>query len=386
MLAIEHDRLDLANYLLDTYPNIKLEKVDSKEGNTLLHYAALRGNLALAQRISDVRPQMCLLPNYSGQTPFHLATASKNLQILKLFEPFKAEALKVKDIHGENALFVAAREGDAEIFKWFSGSIDFFKARGEQNYEGRTIEHVVCIHGKVEIVDAIKPRPDTKDFYGNLPLFYAIEKNDNEIISRIFRRGREYFNYRNIRYETIFHIAAKHNSFEALKALVSRTVFVEELLKKDYKGDTPIHAAAKHGSLAVLQFYLERCTRSFCELQNDFGLVPSEAAKEKMRLLEEQEPETDERANRIGQAVRMMEEFTDWVTEEKWKRMFDVSLDTYLNTLGDPNLKIFMGFSQDGVNLSTTQGFKPTKGSPRKEISEGGKTRIIGDFDKGANV
>jgi hypothetical protein len=37
----------------------------------------------------------------------------------------------MKDANGENPLFYAAREGDSEIFKWFSGHIDFFKARGD---------------------------------------------------------------------------------------------------------------------------------------------------------------------------------------------------------------------------------------------------------------
>lgn len=32
---------------------------------------------------------------------------------------------------GENPLFYAAREGDIEVFQWFSGHPDFFKARGD---------------------------------------------------------------------------------------------------------------------------------------------------------------------------------------------------------------------------------------------------------------
>jgi hypothetical protein len=32
------------------------------------------------------------------------------------------------------------------------------------------------------IVDAIKPRPDIKDFFGNLPLFYALQENDIEMV------------------------------------------------------------------------------------------------------------------------------------------------------------------------------------------------------------
>ena len=51
--------------------------------------------------------------------------------MLELFKEFKQEVLFIKDALGENPLFIAARRGDAEVFKWFSGNIDFFKARGE---------------------------------------------------------------------------------------------------------------------------------------------------------------------------------------------------------------------------------------------------------------
>jgi ankyrin repeat protein len=122
----------------------------------------------------------------------------------------------IKDFRGENPLFIAARSGDAEIFNWYSGHLDFFKARGEQNYKGQTIEHVVCIAQNIELVDVIKPRPDTKDYYGNLPLFYSIMKNDATMISKYFKKGREYLGLRNYKYETMFHVAAKYNSLATL--------------------------------------------------------------------------------------------------------------------------------------------------------------------------
>ena len=40
----------------------------------------------------------------------------------------------------------------------------------------------MCIAKKIEIVDVIKPRPDTKDYYGNLPIFYSIMNDDAAMI------------------------------------------------------------------------------------------------------------------------------------------------------------------------------------------------------------
>ena len=51
---------------------------------------------------------------------------------------------------------------------------EYYKARGVQNFKGRTVEHIVCMHKMLDIVDEIDPRPDTKDFYGSLPLTYSL--------------------------------------------------------------------------------------------------------------------------------------------------------------------------------------------------------------------
>ena len=86
---------------------------------------------------------------------------------------------------------------------------------------------------------------------------------------------------RNYKNETLFHIASKFNSVEALEALNKRNVILEELLKKDYKGDTPLHTAAKQGNFEVLEYYLHSCNRNFIEVQNDFGLTVLESARAK---------------------------------------------------------------------------------------------------------
>lgn len=72
----------------------------------------------------------------------------------------------------------------------------------------------------MEFIDLIKPRPDIKDFFGNLPIFYAVQNNDVEMISRFFKKGKDYFNYRNYKLQSIFHVAAKHGSLETLKILI----------------------------------------------------------------------------------------------------------------------------------------------------------------------
>lgn len=101
------------------------------------------------------------------------------------------------------------------------------------------------------------------------------------MIQTYFKKNKDYYQLRNYKHETLFHIAARYNSLEALHCLLGRSIFIEELLKKDFKGDTPIHTAAKQGSLDVLKFYVSSVTKNFLLIQNDFGLTPLEAVKEK---------------------------------------------------------------------------------------------------------
>jgi len=138
------------------------------------------------------------------------------MQMLEIYEAYKYEALMKKDYLGENPLFECARNGNENIFNWFTGSNEFFKARGQQNFKGQTIEHIVCINKQHPIVDEIRPRPDICDYYGNLPLYYTLSNNDVPMLEKYFNSTREYFKLRNYKYETIFHICAKNNSLEAL--------------------------------------------------------------------------------------------------------------------------------------------------------------------------
>lgn len=184
----------------------------------------------------------------------------------------------MRDYLGENMLFVCARTGNVDMFRWFEGSNEFYKARGHQNYKGQTIEHVLCIEGQTALVGDIKPKTNVKDYYGNLPIHYTIAKDDIEMVESYYlkRGSRTFFNVRNFKYETIFHTAAKHNALMSLEALLGKkkqTIFLEELLKRDFKGDTPLHTAVKHGSREILEFFLTACTKPFLELQNDFGLT-----------------------------------------------------------------------------------------------------------------
>jgi len=109
-------------------------------------------NKDMVQLIFTLNNDRCLMPNYYGQTPLMLATMAQDEAVLYIFAQYKWEGLKMKDHLGENPLFPCARNGNEKIFNWFAGHNEFFKARGTQNYKGQTIEHIVCLHKRSNIV------------------------------------------------------------------------------------------------------------------------------------------------------------------------------------------------------------------------------------------
>ena len=328
MLAIEHERVEIADLLFDKECDVT--KKESKFGNNALHISARMGNFHAAKKIMKANPELALSQNYEGNTPIHEAIKSRSMEVLNEMEEYKIDSLTIKNVEGENPLFLACKVGDKDIFEWFSGKVDFFNARGDRNYKGQTIEHYVCMLSKHDIVHHIKPLPDTKDYYGNLPIFYSVQNNDALMINKYFKKGKQYFHIKNFRNQNLFHIAGKYNSLEALQSITKDNAFLEELIKRDFKGDTPLHTAAKNGSVEVLEYFLSNCTPKFTEVENDFGLTPLEAVREKINLQESKEDDDKDEAkvklHDLKRAEELLEQFDGWlVYEEK----------------GDPDLKLF---------------------------------------------
>jgi hypothetical protein len=65
----------------------------------------------------------------------------------------------------------------------------------------------------------------------------------------------------------------------------------------------------------------------------------------------------DEKMMKLKEAIDLVTDFDDFLTENKWKEVFEVPMDAYLDQMADPNLKIFMGFNNmhdtTGISMKT---------------------------------
>jgi ankyrin repeat protein len=84
MLSIEHERHNITEHLLTSV--VDITKRESRQGNTALHIACKKGDVETAKKIFNKDNKLCLLKNFDGNTSIHLATQSKALPILLLFE------------------------------------------------------------------------------------------------------------------------------------------------------------------------------------------------------------------------------------------------------------------------------------------------------------
>ena len=68
----------------------------------------------------------------------------------------------------------------------------------------------------------------------------------------------------------------------------------------------------------------------------------------------------------MEKAVKFLENFTDYIDEEKWNLRFDVPLEIYLEKMADPSLKVFMGM--DSVKFVSTSPLKGEVANPPAQI------------------
>lgn len=64
--AVECDRIEIVNFLLDNYPGINVLAQDTFEGNIPLHCACKNNNMELVQKLFELDNKLCLATNFKG--------------------------------------------------------------------------------------------------------------------------------------------------------------------------------------------------------------------------------------------------------------------------------------------------------------------------------
>jgi hypothetical protein len=183
----------------------------------------------------------------------------------KIFEQVQALLkqnidIKHKDEHCQNALHLAASNGDTRIIE---ALIESGADLNSQDDQGQTPICIAIIAGQTEIVKKLiekNARLDTKNIYGNNTLHIASTSGkDSEIINVLFGADvsigthiedvQEYLNCQNKEGKTPLHIASEYNKGEAIRLLLWAGA---DSQLKSTSGEKALHLAAKNFSAGAI--------------------------------------------------------------------------------------------------------------------------------------
>jgi 26S proteasome non-ATPase regulatory subunit 10 len=152
----------------------------------------------------------------------------------------------------------------------------------EFHSEGKTLFHIACSSGKVEIVDYllaqcseekedIRKMINLKDNQGFTPLLNATIAESNEIMTKLISLGAN-INEKNNDGLTALHFASGDGNVERMKLLVSAGASVNE---KSLKSGSPLHWAASKGHSEAIQYLLNTGEIDVTSLENNYEGVPA---------------------------------------------------------------------------------------------------------------
>ncbi|KAG6495797.1 protein ACCELERATED CELL DEATH 6-like [Zingiber officinale] len=229
------------------------------DGNSALHIAAKHGRMEFAMCICAKEPSLLTLPNKSGDTPLHLASASGHLRIVNLF------------IH-EHRLLRQHRPLSSGVVEEESEDVDVAWMATIANGIGNTALHAATIGGHLSVVNLLlseAPQLATMtNRAGVSALYMAAERGLIGIARRILMESPA-VSHEGPRGQTALH-AAVLRSYEISMAILRINPFC--LTHQDASKSTPLHFAAASGDAVMLLLLLQR-DASAGFLQDEEGLA-----------------------------------------------------------------------------------------------------------------
>lgn len=245
-LAVQLRLEDLAHILAtDSHPSI-INRTNGN-GQTALHLAVALGAEVIAQDLLN-HDGDANAKDLEGFSPWHIAAASGNLFMVRMFLNLPAERLHVNSqvsangnqrqdpngssahvnpaMHGATSLHLAALKGHAEIVKSIIGDVRCQKLIEDRS--GMTEFHQACKHGQLDVVKLLIA---TSAKYARQPS----KKNG--------RVG--------------LHLACKYDSgYEVAKFLLE--AYPDLCRIEDSNGEVALHHAARGGAVRIVQLLLQQ--------------------------------------------------------------------------------------------------------------------------------
>lgn len=285
--------LEQIQELCQNYPNIT--KITNREGSTLLHFAAKRGDAEIAKFLLESNFSVDIT-NDNGTTPLHWATEAGNENIFHYFIEnganiqivnnmrdtllHRAYRSKNKNIieyllkngvpvdvvnnKGVTPLHLAAANGDDEVFFNLIGKLSRENSHCDESSPPKSVQnkdmygsmllHYAARGGNVSIVEyALKfSDVDCTNIKQTTPLYWAAQYGQREVFDLLVKKGAN-INAINDSKDTLVHYASMGGNIDILKYVADNSSNFN-VNTPNIHGKTPLHLACNHGHISVVKF------------------------------------------------------------------------------------------------------------------------------------
>ncbi len=258
MIAIQSNKPRVIHFLLEQESIIDLTTPNDM-GNTALHLAVEKGYLDIVEMLLRKKPELLDIVGYNGWTPLQTAVFNGQKEIVDfLLNSSYAMHLQHKDVDGNTALHLDAREGHLKIFEMLlRKKPELLDIVGDN---GWTPLQTAVFYEQKELVDFLLNSSyavdlQHKDFYENTVLHLAVEGGSLDIVEMLLRKMPELLHVQGFNGRTPLQTAVFYGMKEIVDFLLNAS-FEMDLQHKDFDGNTALHLAIEKGRLDIVEMLL----------------------------------------------------------------------------------------------------------------------------------
>lgn len=233
--------------------NFRIDERDRDE-NSPLHLAIKNNHIDVVQLLAN--ENTVNLKNSSKETSLHIATENNQCSIVEILLKNGANT-KEQDAKGNTPLHLAVKKRKPNL-KIINLLMDHGASADEFCHDELSpLYHAVRLEN-IEVLNILVKRAeiDNKNKHGMSPLVLAVQKNNTNIVRKLFEADRAVLDVFYFKKEmTPLHRAAKNGNLEIVKLLVSNGYGSFNVKNAD--NETPLYLASINGHLDLVEFFIE---------------------------------------------------------------------------------------------------------------------------------
>uniref|UniRef100_A0A1X7TQA2 Uncharacterized protein n=2 Tax=Amphimedon queenslandica TaxID=400682 RepID=A0A1X7TQA2_AMPQE len=254
--SCRNGHIDITQYLIEVQ-HCDINKTDN-EGRTLVHHAAWSGNFDLVQYLITEQGLSPTAVTKNGLTALHYASLSLNLSLVKeLIATYQLDPHQA-DSNGKLPIHYAAQSGDILLLKLYVK--DYKCSLSLTANKGQNVIHYLSSEGHTHFIKHITSQyPQyisllhSTDSEGRIPLLYACESGNIQLVSYLKNDMKCDINANNTRNETCVTFACLSGNLNLVQLLIQQHKL--EPFNPNKYGLTALHAAAQAGHTHILEWY-----------------------------------------------------------------------------------------------------------------------------------